>query len=109
MSVKVVTDATFKADVLEGGSVPVLVDFWAEWCGPCKMLAPILSSISDKRSDVKICKVDVDSNSAVAQQYQIASIPCCIMFKNGKEVGRIVGHRPESAFNDEITKLIAKA
>ncbi len=110
MSVSVVTDATFKAEVLSVSQKAVLVDFWAQWCGPCKMLAPILASIAEKRSrDIKICKIDVDSNVESAQNFQISSIPCCVIFKDGKEVGRIIGHRPEVAMNEEITKILQKA
>jgi len=109
MSVTVITDSTFQSEVLSESQKAVLVDFWAQWCGPCKMLAPVLSSIAEKRvSDLKVCKIDVDTNIESAQNYQISSIPCCIIFKNGKEIGRIIGHRPEAGMNDEINKILAK-
>ncbi len=110
MSVTVITDSTLQSEVLAETKKAVLVDFWAQWYGPCKMLAPGLSAISEKRSDdIKICKIDVDSNIKSAKDFQISSIPCCIVFQNGKEIGRIIGHRTEAGMNDEITKIIGKA
>ena len=110
MAVIVVTDASFQQEVVQETSKFVLIDFWAEWCGPCKMLAPVVNAIAEKFTDrVKVGKLDVDSNPGSAQQYGITSIPCNILFKDGKEVGRIIGHRPESAFSAELEKLLGNS
>lgn len=76
----------------EVGSGTVLVDFFAEWCGPCKMLSPILHEVEDERTDVKICKVNIDDNFELAKVYKVMSIPTMIIFKDGKESARIVGY-----------------
>lgn len=76
----------------EVGSGTVLVDFFAEWCGPCKMLSPILHEVEDERTDVKICKVNIDDNFELAKAYKVMSIPTMIIFKDGKESARIVGY-----------------
>jgi len=92
-----VTDASFADDVLMSEK-PVIVDFWAEWCGPCRMVAPILEEISDKHGDkVTIAKLDIDANPEIAQQYQILSIPTMLVFKGGKPVKQIVGAKPKAA------------
>jgi thioredoxin 1 len=90
-----VKDATFASEVLES-DVPVLVDFWAEWCGPCHMVAPILEEIAEEQSgSLKVAKVDVDENGMSAQQNGVTSIPTMILFKNGQPVERIVGAQPK--------------
>ena len=100
------TEANFKSEVLES-SKPVVVDFWAEWCGPCKMMAPVLETISDKYAEkVSIYKLDTDANQQIAADYEITGIPCCIVFNGGEEIGRIVGFRSEDAFVDELKKHI---
>ena len=91
-----VTDVSFETDVLQSG-VPVLVDFWASWCGPCKMVGPIVEELADDfAGKVKVCKLNVDEKTKTAQAYGVMSIPTLILFKNGKEVDRVVGFRPKA-------------
>ena len=105
MALPSVSDDSFKVDVLDEKSKPVLVDFWAEWCGPCKMLAPVLEAVHDSMGDqVKIVKLDTDANMRSAQDFQITSIPCCILFKEGKEAARITGFRNQQSFEEELKK-----
>ncbi len=86
-----VTDASFEADVLKS-SQPVLVDFWAEWCGPCKMIAPVLSELADEYGDkIKICKMDVDANTDTPSKFGIRGIPTLIIFKDGAAAAQKVG------------------
>ena len=87
-----VTDQSFDTDVLKS-STPVLVDFWAEWCGPCRALAPKLEEIAQEMGDrVKVVKVNVDENQATPEKYRVRGIPAMILFKGGSEVGQLVGN-----------------
>jgi thioredoxin 1 len=90
-----VTDSTFDAEVLKS-DLPVLTDFWAEWCGPCKMIAPILEQIAEEyEGRIKIAKVDVDQNNQMAMQFRVQSIPTLVLFRNGQPVERLVGAMPK--------------
>ncbi|MCB2052102.1 MAG: thioredoxin [Novosphingobium sp.] len=95
MPTKAVTDASFSADVLQSDK-PVLVDFWADWCGPCKMIAPALEEISDELAgQVTIAKVDIMENTATATQFGVQSIPLMVLFKDGKPVAQKLGAAPK--------------
>src|SRR6187551_917799 len=94
---KSVTDQSFDADVL-GSDKPVLVDFWAEWCGPCKMVAPVLEEIASEHGDkLTVAKVNIDENPEIARRYQIMSIPTMSVFSGGEVVRSIVGAKPKAA------------
>ncbi len=94
---KEVTDSTFEADVLQAEG-PVVVDFWAPWCGPCRAIAPILEQFAEERPAVTFMKVNIDDNPAYASRYGVLSIPTVILFENGEPQGTIVGARPRSHF-----------
>ncbi len=102
-----VTDDSFEQEVLKSNT-PVLVDFWAEWCGPCKMIAPILDEIAlEFDGRVKVAKVDVDANNKTAGRYNIMSIPSLLFFKNGQLVDQIVGAMPKSQLASRLEKALA--
>ena len=97
-----VTEATFDAEVLKSKQL-VLVDFWATWCGPCRMIAPVLDELAEEYAGrVKICKVNVDDEPALAQRYKIMSIPAVFLFRDGEVVEKMIGARPKQAFADAI-------
>ena len=103
MAVGKVSDATFESDVLKSAE-PVVVDFWAEWCGPCRMIAPALEEIAEQMGDkVKIVKLNVDENPNVAAKYGIMSIPTLMMFKNGEIASRQVGAAPKPKLQQWIS------
>jgi len=106
MGTKKVTDETFEADVLKNDK-PVLVDYWAEWCGPCKMVAPVLEAIAEEHGDkLDIVKLNVDENPVVTQKYGILNIPTLGVFKNGEVVMELVGARSKSALLRELADFI---
>jgi thioredoxin 1 len=102
-----VTDATFENDVLNSGKT-VLVDFWATWCGPCKMVAPVLDEIAGEHKDsLTVAKLDIDANGKTAQEYQVMSIPTMILFQDGKPVKTIVGAKPKAALLNDLSDYLS--
>ena len=97
----VVTDANFEQEVLKSGT-PVLVDFWATWCGPCRMVAPVLEEIASEKDNVRIAKLDVDANPITAGRFGVRAIPTMILFKDGKEAQRLVGYMPKDRLLQQI-------
>lgn len=103
-----VTDSTFKDEVV-GSDVPVLVDFWAEWCGPCRMIAPMVEELADEFDGrAKITKVDVDSNPKIAMQFGIRSIPTLLFFKDGEVVDQLIGASSKKVLSDKLDALVSQ-
>ena len=99
---QVVTEATFDREVLESED-PVIVDFWAEWCGPCHLVAPILDQIAEERRDeLRLVKVNVDEEDGLARRYGIVSIPTIVLFKGGEPVAATIGARPKAAIEAQL-------
>jgi thioredoxin 1 len=103
---KQLTDDQFTKVIEE--KKPVLVDFWAEWCGPCHRVAPVLEDISSSRDDIEIAKLDIDQYPSVAQNYQVMSIPTLIIFEEGKEIARLVGAQPKAAIETAIEAALSR-
>ncbi|MCK0515051.1 thioredoxin [Anaerobiospirillum sp. NML120448] len=109
MSDKIVhlTDDTFESEVLKSDK-PVLLDFWAPWCGPCRMVGPILDDLANEQDDVKICKINIDDHQQAATQWQVMSIPTLLVFKNGEMVGQRVGAISKADLKDFIAASLSK-
>ena len=102
-----VTDETFESEVVQAAT-PVLVDFWADWCAPCKIIAPIVEDLAEEYDGkVKFAKIDVDTNPKVATSYSIRSIPTLLIFSDGKPVGQIVGAVPKAVLKSRLEEAIA--
>jgi len=97
-----VTDAEWQDEVLSSDK-PVLVDFWAEWCGPCRMVSPIVDEIAEEQAGLKVLKLNVDENPAAARKYGVMSIPTLLVFKDGEPAKRIVGAKAKSALLSELS------
>ena len=104
MTPTAVTDDSFRAEVLESER-PVVVDFWAAWCGPCRLMSPILEEIAQERDDLRVVKVDTDANQRVAAEYGVLSMPTFMVFRDGAPVGQIVGARPKQRLLADLEQL----
>ena len=105
-SVTEVSDNNFQAEVLEAEK-PVLVDFWAPWCGPCRVIAPVLEQIAGERDDLKIVKLNVDDNQQTAAAFQILAIPTMVLFRGGQEVKRLTGTQSKQKLEAELEPSLA--
>ena len=105
-AITTLSDSTFDEEIGSASS-PVLVDFWAEWCGPCKMIAPILEEIAEEKGDaLKIAKLNVDEAQDIARRFEVMSIPTMILFKDGEEAKRIIGAKPKQALLDDLAEFL---
>ena len=105
-AISTLSDSTFDEEIGSASS-PVLVDFWAEWCGPCKMIAPILEEIAEEKGDaLKIAKLNVDEAQDIARRFEVMSIPTMILFKDGEEAKRIIGAKPKQALLDDLAEFL---
>ena len=104
MGANPVTDAQWQDEVLSSDK-PVLVDFWAEWCGPCRMVSPIVDEIADEQDNLKVVKINIDENPAAPRQYGVMSIPTLLVFKDGEPAKRIVGAKPKGALLSELSEF----
>jgi thioredoxin 1 len=103
-----VTDTNFQAEVLESDQ-PVLVDFWAPWCGPCRVVGPVLEEIASERDDLRIVKLNVDENQQTAAQFEVLSIPTMILFKNGQVAKKVIGAYPKKRLESELESELSAA
>jgi thioredoxin len=103
-----VTDNNFQAEVLESDK-PVLVDFWAPWCGPCRVVAPVLEEIAAERDDLRIVKLNVDENQQTAANFEVLSIPTMILFKNGQVAKKVIGAYPKKRLESELESSLSAA
>ena len=101
-----VTDTNFQAEVIESDT-PVLVDFWAPWCGPCRVVAPVLQEIASERDDLRIVKLNIDDNQQTAAAYGIMAIPTMLVFRNGQEAARIQGAMPKKRIEAQLDPVLA--
>jgi len=101
-----VTDTNFQAEVLESDT-PVLVDFWAPWCGPCRIIAPSLEELNDELDNLRVVKLNVDENQQTAAQYDVMSIPTLIVFKNGQPAKKIIGAMPKKRLEAELAPALS--
>ncbi|MCA4135640.1 thioredoxin [Arthrobacter sp. M4] len=106
MATRTVTDASFDADVLASAK-PVIVDFWADWCGPCHMLSPVLEQLADERADkIEVVKVNVDENPEISSRFGIISIPTVLLFEGGRQKASVIGARPKQYFEREFAEYL---
>jgi thioredoxin 1 len=105
-SITEVTDTNFQAEVIESDQ-PVLVDFWAPWCGPCRVVGPVLEEIASERDDLRIVKLNVDDNQQTAANFEVLSIPTLILFKNGQVAKKVIGAYPKKRLEAELEPALA--